>query len=149
MDCFRKKWEHPTRIRANENDNRNRPPAAGSCGSAAMKCPPCNSVAESTGRCRRNDEIRMTKSERSPNDEIRRPPLELGSAALDMRLFFGFRISAFGLRISGLGAVVFLGIVLPTGCAHYQARPLSPAQNAAALQNRSFANPTFRVFLPT
>src|SRR5258708_13504891 len=102
MDCFRKKWEHPTRIRAKKNDNRNRPPAAGSCGSAAMKGPPCNSVAESTGRCRRNDEIRMTKSERSPNDEIRRPPLELGSAALHTPPFFEFRLSPFSPPLSPL-----------------------------------------------
>ena len=40
-----------------------------------------------------------------------------------------------------------LGLALLTGCAHYQPRLLSPAQNASALQSRSFNDPEFRAFL--
>ncbi len=64
------------------------------------------------------------------------------AADFRFRISLGFRISDFGFRI-----LPALGFALLTGCAHYQPRPLSPAQNASALQSRSFDDPEFRAFL--
>jgi outer membrane protein TolC len=39
------------------------------------------------------------------------------------------------------------GILLLAGCAHYEAKPLSPAQTAAQLESRSLTNQALQVFL--
>jgi len=55
-------------------------------------------------------------------------------------------IATYSLRVfMGFAALA----VLLTGCAHYEARPLAPAQTAAALEARSLTSSELRIFLTT
>ena len=55
-------------------------------------------------------------------------------------------VSEFGFRISSLGAAMILGWLV-SGCATYEAKPIEPAKNAAALESRSLDDPGLRTFM--